>query len=190
VESLASDVVLAGDEKTAVSTDSLQFASGMESQGPSQAGLDARPVTHWGSHKGLIISAAVLDEHGISKDVHTWGSVLNVVIEVCIPTTISREHLSIAFSIKDLKGTDLIVSTTRDFECKRLPDKECFSVSFRLVDPLVTGKYLLVAAVENRQYQSIHYYEYVEGAHYFSSLSNERFFGIFQPIIKQQIMEK
>ena len=156
----------------------------------SQVALDARPVTHWGSHKGMILSAAVCDEHGARKDVHAWGAVLDVVIEARVPLDISREHLSVAFSIKDLKGTDLIVSTTHDFECRHLPDKERFSVSFRLINPLVTGKYLLVAAVENRQHLDIHYYEYVEGAHYFSSLSNVQFFGLFQPAIEQQILVK
>ena len=156
----------------------------------SQASLDARPVTHWGSHKGMILSAAVRDEHGARKDVHAWGAVLDVVIEVRVPLDISREHLCVAFSIKDLKGTDLIVSTTHDFECRNLPDKEQFSVSFRLINPLVTGKYLLVASIEDRQHRDIYYYEYVEGAHYFSSLANNRFFGLFQPPIEQQVLVK
>jgi lipopolysaccharide transport system ATP-binding protein len=154
----------------------------------SRITLDARPVTHWGSHKGIILSAAVLDERGVRKDVHAWNSVIVVAIEARVPAQISREHLSVAFSIKDLKGTDLIVSTTHDSKWKRLPDEEHFSVSFRLVNPLVTGKYLLVAAVENRQHRDIHYYEYVEGAHYFSSLSNENYFGLFQPPIEQQVL--
>lgn len=151
--------------------------------------FDARPVTHWGSLKGVIIAAAIRDERGAQKDVFAWGEALNVLVEVNVPKEISRENLSIAFSIKDLKGTDLIVSTTHDFERRRLPDKELFSVSFRLTNPLVTGKYLLVVAVENRQHRDIHYYEYVEGAHYFASLANERFFGLFQPLIKQLILE-
>lgn len=185
-----SDALLAVAQGTSVSTTPAESASTTATLEESQIALDARPVTHWGSHKGMILSAAVRDEHGARKDVHAWETMIEVVIEVRIPMTISREHLSVAFSIKDLKGTDLIVSTTHDFECRRLPDEERFSVSFRLINPLVTGKYLLVAAVENRQYRNIHYYEYVEGAHYFSSLSNEQFFGLFQPSIKQQVLVK
>lgn len=185
-----SDTLLAVAQGTSVSDAPPEFASATATLKKSQAALDARPVMHWGSHKGMILSAAVRDEHGTRKDVHAWGKVLDVVIEVHVPMDISREHLSVAFSIKDLKGTDLIVSTTHDFECRYLPEKEHFSVSFRLVNPLVTGKYLLVAAVENRQHRVIHYYEYVEGAHYFSSLSNEQFFGLFQPPIEQQILVK
>lgn len=149
--------------------------------------IDARPVTHWGSHKGIILAAAIRDVRGAQKDVFGWGDPLCIFVEVNVPKDISREHLSIAFSIKDLKGTDLIVSTTHDFECRRLPEKDRFSVYFNFTNPLVTGKYLLVVAVENRQHRDIHYYEYVEGVHYFASVAKERFFGIFQPPIEQKI---
>ena len=152
------------------------------------AKLDARPVTHWGSHKGIITSASIRDDAGIQRDVFEWGDKINVQIEVSVPLEISRDHLSIAFSIKDLKGTDLIVSTAHDFECKRLPDECNFKVLFKLSNHLLNGKYLLVAAVENRQHTDIHYYEYIEGAHYFSSSSTARLFGIFQPSIDQLIL--
>lgn len=151
--------------------------------------VEARPVTHWGSHKGLILSAAVCDSAGIRRDVHKLSSDIEVMVEVSIPKSVSRDHLSVAISIKDLKGTDLIVSTTRDYG-KRLPEGERFSVAFRMRNPLVTGKYLLVAAVENREYRDIHYFEYIEGAHYFSSLADEHIFGLFQPSIKQSIRVK
>ncbi len=149
--------------------------------------LDSRPVTHWGSHKGLILSAAVLDASSARRDVHDWGKSMEIRISLRIPQSIDREHLSIAVSIKDLKGSDLIVSTTHDFDTRRLPDDDNFEVSFKLINPLVTGKYLLVAAVENRLHRDIHYYEYIEGAHYFSSLADQRFFGLFQPPISQEI---
>ena len=148
--------------------------------------MDARPVTHWGSFKGVILGASLFNKTGERADVFLWGTSIEIVIDVSIPLDITRDYLSVAFSIKDLKGTDLIVSTTHDQDA-RLPDQERFRVSFHMVNPLVTGKYLLVAAVENRMHRDIHYYEYIEGAHYFSSLADERFFGIFQPAIQQSI---
>ncbi len=156
-----------------------------ESACQSETVLDVRPVMHWGSRKGLILGASVCDEQGARQDVIAWGRPMEVSIDVCIPPDIPREHLSIAFSIKDLKGTDLIVSTTHDHGNTDLPEQERFRVRFRMMNPLVTGKYLLVAAVENRVHRDIHYYEYFEGAHYFSTLADERFFGIFQPMVKQ-----
>ena len=157
---------------------------------PAEVLLDTRPVTHWGSHKGSIVSAAVLDADGERKNVHYWNTPIEVRIELCIPAEVSREHLSVAFSIKDLQGSDLIVSTTHDFSEQSLPAAERFTISFQLTNYLLTGKYLLVAALENRQHSDIHYYEYVEGAHYFSSLSDARLFGRFQPPITHTILLK
>lgn len=164
--------------------------SGAAGDIPPAVLLDTRPVTHWGSHKGSIVSAAVLDAGGVRKNVHHWNSSIEVRIELCIPAEVPREHLSVAFSIKDLQGSDLIVSTTHDFGEHALPETERFTVSFQLTNYLLTGKYLLVAALENRQHSDIHYYEYVEGAHYFSSLSDARLFGRFQPPITHSILLK
>lgn len=155
----------------------------------AEHGLDSRPVTHWGSHRGLILAASVCDVQGNRRDTIAWGEPMEIFIDVCVPADIPREHLSLAFSIKDLKGTDLLVSTTYD-QATALPQRERFSVRFRMNNHLVTGNYLLVAAVENRQHtNATHYYEYFEGAHYFSSLANERFFGIFQPTVEQSVGE-
>lgn len=149
--------------------------------------LDARPVIHWGSRKGIIKSASVCNECGCRTDVVAWGGIIQVIIKVSVPCDISREHLSVAFSIKDLKGIDIVVSTTHDLNIVQLPDAERFAVCFQMTNILATGKYLLVAAVENRQNRDIHYYEYFEGAHYFASLSDQRFFGIVQPAIRQLV---
>ena len=151
------------------------------------ARLDSRPVTHWGSHKGVILGASVCGSHGRREDVVQWGEPIEVVIDLSVPPEISREHLSVAFSIKDLKGTDLIASTTHDMGAIRLPEQANFQVRFKLPNWLVTGKYVLVAALEDRQHRDIHYYEYFEGAHYFASLTDQRFFGVVQPAIEQTV---
>ena len=172
------------EEKEGVIEDSPELLIANEEP---QVQIDSRPVTHWGSHKGVILSATVSNQSGLVKDVYYWNERIIVNIQVKIPKDIPRDYLSVAFSIKNLKGMDLIVSTTYDFSDYKLPDRENFRVSFVFNNPLVMGAYLLVAAVENRQYKDIHYYEYIEGAHYFSSVSEQRFFGLFQPPIEKQI---
>lgn len=157
------------------------------SQESASMQLDARPVTHWGSNKGIIRSASVCDQEGLRSDLFRWNEPMVVKISVRLPSNIERDHLSIAFSIKDLKGTDLIVSTTHDLDEISLPQRDEFEVSFNLTNFLVPGKYLLVAAVENRQHQDIHYFEYFEGAHYFSVSCDQRVFGMFQPIINKSV---
>ena len=182
----ASDVQ-AVTEAVDVQTLSPEELSNAPALSKNENALDARPVSHWGSRKGMIVGAAVYGEHGARADVITWGKPLEVVIDVRVPLDIPREHLSIACSIKDLKGTDLIVSTTQDLSTDELPEQERFRVRFSMTNALVTGNYLLVAAVVKRLGKDIHHYEYFEGAHYFSSLADECFYGIFQPEIKQSV---
>lgn len=161
--------------------------TGGEHETPRNVGLklDKRPVTHWGAHKGMIRSASVCTSQGLRKDQLPWGELIEIRIDVAIPADIAREHLSVAFSIKDPRGTDLIVSTTWDRRTAPLPDNQRFAVKFRFINPLVNGDYLLVAAVEDRRTRDTYYYEYLEGAHYFSSVTAHRFFGVFQPSIEQ-----
>lgn len=148
-----------------------------------------KPITHWGSRVGIIKSAEILDEHLTQKNVFSWGEQLKVVMEVDIPKNLPLENISLAFSIKDLKGTDLIVSTTHDFEKLNFTEDGKFKVLFEFKNHLTEGKYLLVVAVENRQHRDIHYYEYIEGAQYFASESEHRLFGLFQPSIKKSTIQ-
>ncbi len=154
---------------------------------PEHQIVNMKPVTHWGSHRGLILSAQVCDVQGQSKDLFYWAEPIMVKVRLQLPDDFSRQDLSVAISIKDLKGSDLIVSTTHDFEPAIFPDESIIEVSFAMENCLVTGKYLLVAALENRQHRDIHYYEYIEGCHYFSCLAEQRLFGQFQPPIVQQV---
>lgn len=147
--------------------------------------LDARPVTHWGSHKGLIKQALVCDSTGERRDVVEWNEPIEVIVVVHLSDAIPREGLSVAISIKDLKGTDLVVVSTYESGLA-LPSASQFRVIFRLDNLLTNGRYLLVAAVENRSQPEIHYYEYVEGAHYFASHSIQ-LSGVFQPAIEPHV---
>jgi lipopolysaccharide transport system ATP-binding protein len=163
-------------------------ASGID-QAPAKTSnrIATEPVTHWGSRKGLILGASVCDASGERRDLILWGQDVTIVIDAEIPPDIPREHLGIAFSIKDLKGTDLIVSTTQNYCSIELTDHGHVRATFRMTNSLVGGKYLLVAAVESRQLRDVHYYEYIEGAHYFACLSEPPFFGLFQPTITQTL---
>jgi hypothetical protein len=111
-----------------------------------------------------------------------------VRLAIQIPEGIDRRALSVAFSIKDTKGTDLIVRTTHDekgidFEF----DGSEFEIEFRLRNQLNTGRYLLVAALEDRSAAVPQYYEYIEGACYFSSYVESDRYGLFLPDITEKI---
>ena len=155
---------------------------------PSDHDVSSLAVTHWGSHKGIIRSASICDEEEQRVDFLRWGQTMFIIIDLELPGDVSREHLGVAFSIKDLKGTDLIVSTTAENGVLDIPEYGRFRVMFTMQNHLVTGKYLLVVAVENRMYRNIHYYEYIEGAQYFSTISDVEYYGLFHPEIGQKVV--
>lgn len=146
-----------------------------------------QPIAHWGSHLGILRSAGVYGECGIRKDVILLNEKIEIRLFFTLPISISRKSTSTSFSIKDLKGTDLITSSISVPETfsEQDDDKE-YSVVFRFCNPLLSGDFLLAAAIEDHSLSpSIRYYEYLEGCHYFSSQSSERFIGIFQPVIEK-----
>ena len=154
----------------------------------SNDGLDHKPISHWGSHIGCIRQAGIYGVDNNRKDAVRWNEEIEVRIVFMPPPNIDRTTLSAAFSIKDLNGTDLIVFTT--YDCKENQfdlQATTFRLSCRFRNPLVTGTYLLVAAIEDRSSAAIHYYEYFEGAHYFASVADTRLFGIFHPQIDFQV---
>ncbi|HZY20063.1 MAG TPA: ABC transporter ATP-binding protein [Ramlibacter sp.] len=151
----------------------------------SAPGLDDRPVTHWGSRKGLVTQACICDAGGQRRDVIEWGESVEVRVWLALPPELPRAGLSVAISIKDLKGSDLVVATTQETGLV-LPEQHRLCVVFRLCNLLLEGRYLLVAAVENRSEAEVYYYEYVEGAHYFASHSVQRS-GVFQPYVEQHV---
>jgi lipopolysaccharide transport system ATP-binding protein len=153
----------------------------------AQAEARRAPVTHWGSDKGIIRSAFLRDAAGAARTVIEWGEPVEAVIQVQLPADIPREDLSIAVSVKDLRGTDLMVCTTQDVSPRALPPEADMEVAFGFRNWLAPGKYLLVAAVERRQGPDIHYYEYIEGAHYFASAADWTIFGTFRPEVEVRI---
>lgn len=149
---------------------------------------EARPINHWGTHIGAITYAGIHDSEGNRKDVFINREMLTVKVRFRAPNHAPRDTLSVAFSIKNLKGNDLIVSTTWDDKiCRFDSDRDEFEVDFEFENCLNSGKYLLVAALEDRAGVTIQYYEYVEGAQYFSTLFETEYCGVFLPRVSQRM---
>lgn len=148
--------------------------------------LDAKPAAHWGSQTGLIRYAALVSPQGRKKDVLNWGESVCVKIAFRPPEGVDPDTVSVAFSIKSDRGVDLIVDSTRADDALRPNDGSAeFVLNFAFVNYLIPGKYLLVAAIESAEPRSTTYYEYIEGAQYFSVISDEPMMGVFQPKIEK-----
>jgi lipopolysaccharide transport system ATP-binding protein len=141
-----------------------------------------QPINHWGSHIGVIESAGIFDAQGVRKNLYNDHEKMIIKIRFSTRTLKSTEGLSVSFSLKNLSGSDLIVGTTWNEKLTFNPDNgEGQEVCFEVDNFLCSGDYLLVAAIENRTSAAIHYYEYVEGAQYFSSSFISNASGLFMP---------
>lgn len=160
---------------------------------PSKAVTDiepykaSQPINHWGSHIGIIQDAGIYDSTGVKKNLYSDHEKMFVKIRFNIEALRSIEGLSVSFSLKNLSGSDLIVGSTWNDKLKFSNDEKLQEVSFELENPLCSGEYLLVAAIENRSSATIHYYEYMEGAQYFSSSFLSNASGQFMPRISINI---
>ncbi len=150
--------------------------------------VDNKPASHWGSQVGLISHAAVHTEAGQRKDVFDWGESLRVKIAFLPPAGVELSKVSVAFSIKNEKGADLMVASTLETpELVLTQSGSLIQVEFDFTNHLVPGKYILVAALEDASSGGMSYFEYIEGAHYFSVVAATRFMGIFRPGVKIRI---
>ena len=147
-----------------------------------------RPINHWGSHVGSIVQAGIYNARGERASTFVAGEPIEVRVIFRPPLNADRKTMSVAFSLKDLRGTDLIVSTTWDqrrLDFEQAGGEAC--IRFRLRNQLNRGSYLLAVALEDRAGVAPQYYEYIEGAHYFTSLVEDTLFGSFVVDVEQTI---
>lgn len=138
------------------------------------------PISHWGSHVGLVRDWRFFASGRSGAAVAEYGDAVRIEVDVELPKGFDPAGFAVSISVKDLKGTDLFVVSTAD-ENKGLFSSRSgrATVVFDFVNRLTEGKYLLVIALEDRSIEAIQYFEYIEGAHYFSVSSAIRRFGIF-----------
>lgn len=134
-------------------------------------------IAHWGIRPGLIKYARICDISNEEKNFFSAQDSMRIVIGFDVDDDINAEDFSIAFSIKNTEGTDLIVKTTYDEGIEILNGK-CQEIMFEFKPHLANGDYYLVAALENRENAAISYYEYIEGVSYFKMYTNKKIFGV------------
>lgn len=150
-----------------------------------------QPINHWGSHIGIIESAGIYDAEGVRKNLYCDYEKMIIKIRFHTHNLNSLEGLSVSFSLKNLAGSDLIVGSTWNQKLVFAADHaEGQEVMFEVENYLCSGDYLLVAAIENRTSAAIHYYEYMEGAQYFSSSFSSNASGQFMPRMSMTIENK
>lgn len=149
-------------------------------QGASLAETGLSPINHWGSNVGAVNHWWFENVAGEAVNVVEYGDGIKVRVRLQLPDSVDASSIALSMSIKDLRGTDLLVLSTQDERPGLFAGSSgSVEVTFEFVNRLTEGKYLLVLALEDRTVEAIQYFEYIEGAHYFSVTSRARRFGIF-----------
>lgn len=158
--------------------------------GASPPRATRQPLVRWGSDVGSILESGLHDATGARRDVFYDDEPVEVRIRFRLPPQADRALTGVAFSFKDLSGLDLVVSTTLDeAQPLQIPEHgDVFDFRCALDNCLGPGEYLLVVALENRRDGIIRYFDYIEGAQYFSSAFNRVVHGRFVPITRQSIV--
>ena len=143
-------------------------------------------INRWGEYQGIIEYVEIFNDAMQKQDI--FGLNEEIFIKMIVNTSnIQNSDLSLAISVKDKNGIDLIVSTTRDNALNINTNANKIEAIFHFPNYLATGEYILVAAVEDRSMGTPQYYDYIEGACYFKSEITQPLFGIFHQPVKQLI---
>lgn len=138
-------------------------------------------IGHWGTNIGLIESVKICDISGKEINYFAPNDKISIEIIFSIPQDVVWKYFSVAISIKNKEGIDLIVKTTYDEKLKLEEHKRKNKVLFEFITNLANGEYYLVVALEDRKNTATVYYEYIEGAKYFKVFTNKRVFGVYDP---------
>lgn len=136
-------------------------------------------VSHWGSSIGCIKLVELLDENREKSSVFEINKSMTIVLEYSLPDDVEENDVNIAISMKNLKGVDLIVFSSGISKVEK--DTNIIRTEFKLMNQLSAGEYLIVVALEDNRASDGFYYEYIEGAEYFMSVSNKKSQGLFNP---------
>ncbi|HDR9128354.1 TPA: ABC transporter ATP-binding protein [Burkholderia vietnamiensis] len=174
------------EEAFSASDSGAAAATGLDTDGAIKLMARHRPINHWGSHVGSILEAGIFNARGERLSTIMALDDIEIRVRVRPPATANRSTLSVAFSLKDLRGTDLLVSTTWDQRSLDFTQAgDTVLVRFGLKNRLNAGNYLLAVALEDRASVMPQYYEYIEGAHYFTSLTEHKLYGTFVADVEQ-----
>jgi lipopolysaccharide transport system ATP-binding protein len=153
--------------------------------------LDARlDLVRWGSGE-LFVEAATIDNgQPMGEPVFEYGERLHVEFQVRALQDVPSSEIGFGFAFRNIKGLDIIVSTTYEEGLRFPPFRagQVVRVAFELDNILAPGDYALVLNVEDRSALPYHYYDFVENAILFKVVSKKSIYSLVLPSIEQKIV--
>lgn len=145
-------------------------------------------INRWGSQPNLIHSVSVINEKGEETNTIKYGEVIRIQLVFNMPLNAKTEDISIAISLKNTMGLDLMVFTTHDDIKQRFKFIEQRNeIVFEFVNYFNELDLVLVAAIEDRSSIQPQYYDYIEGATYIKSITDKQLFGIIHTPVRKYL---
>lgn len=146
------------------------------------------PLSRWGSMPGAITGCVVCDASGVPLTIWPGFSPVTVIVRFVLLRPVPLETLSVAIAVKDVRGHDLIVATTWDrqrrFSSLAVGQEEIIRFTFN--NPLNSGEYRLIPALEDRSEMMPTYYDFIDGAQFFEVTHITQYMGVM--VVPTEIM--
>lgn len=134
-------------------------------------------IAHWGTNIGLVKKAFLKSSSYEDIDYFAPDDTILLGFEF-EAKDIDFDVLSVAVSIKNIEGTDIIVKTSYDDNVLITGENgHIYHVEFKMKTFLAVGEYYLVIALENRTELTPMYYEYIDGALFFKVFTDKKIYG-------------
>ncbi|MEG2380133.1 MAG: Wzt carbohydrate-binding domain-containing protein [Oscillospiraceae bacterium] len=144
--------------------------------------LDNKFTNRFGTHMGSIKNVKLSAENFKINDE------ISVFVELDVPKGINLTHAGVSVSVKNRSGLDLFVVATSDMNIKfNRTGFACINIKF--LNIFNADEYAIAVGFEKRDEIPIKYYDYIEDACIFRSISDHEMFGLVHINAKIEVMQ-
>jgi ABC-type polysaccharide/polyol phosphate transport system ATPase subunit len=151
-----------------------------------------RDLIRWGNGD-IRVEGVALDNGSVgAAPVFEHGCPLHLEFSIRAERDVPLDTLGVGFAFRNTKGLDIVTYTTYDVG-ERLPPLragQSLHFTFDLDNFLAPGDYALVLNVESVEGDTRHYFDFIENAVLFKTLSSFRIFSAVLPPVRHQVIRE
>lgn len=150
--------------------------------------LRNRPdLIRWGTREITIEGFALHRSGKAVTEVFEYNDQMTIEFQIKAETDINSEDIGFGFAFRNERGLEIINSTTYDAGTRFPPLKkgQKMRVTFKLENILAPGAYSLVLSIEDRTHLKIKYYDFIENAVIFRTVSRAPISSVVLPKVDQ-----
>ncbi len=180
--------VRALEQKQAINLETTTFVTNQSTQGKNFL-HERNDLTRWGSGELLIESCQLYSDKTRNQSVFEYGDWLHITIRMRARQNLESKTLGAGIALRNIKGLDVITSTTLEQKHFLPPLKagQAVQITFSVPNILAPGDYALVVNTEHRDKGTPTYFDFIENAVVFKVVSKFEIFSLVLPEVVQAI---